>query len=564
MPPNGQQHQRQYEGHQSPQYPNQNPNANYPPQSQNQAQYNMPPNETNQQQYQGYQNPYPQQHQPSQDQYNHQAQQFSNNPNTNINDVPQPQTQTQYNSSANEPNSQSYQGQKQPNQDPYYQQQEQPPSPQPPIKQFHSYDHQQQRPLAKPSKSNEELSHEVESLTPNGAANASRTSSPSALSYEGEKVPGPDKPKTIEEYNEDPFFISEAEVQRYEKIFPIYESDERKDQELNGPKHLCTFSKTDLEEWQIHLIWYITVGDHITDTLSKLEFTIAIHLITCTTEKNLPIPSTLPTSLVKFKEREEKKKVQKDKENQSADNQNEQLKDMKNEILSLKKELDNMKNLKEQCATEQAKCAKVQSELDETKVELQNALKIVKDYNEKEIEIGALRQELENTKMELETIQLSHENNMSSPQYDYGPSPAAPSSQDASQENSARPSNYDNSYEPSSLNSSKPSNFVPTSNVPPEKDFDGVSRLSDEFQSVRMPQHQYSNNENIYNNMSNDLPTPNGYGPSVVPQTNDGCKEFRMPDESDNGIDPQNEYPTYYEANPEQNNFNAPFMNRDQ
>jgi len=230
-------------------------------------------------------------------------------------------------------------------------------------------------------------------------------------------------------------------------------------------------------------------------------------------------------------------------------NHQKQLRDMKSEILSLKKELDSTKLLKEQFAAEQIKCAKVQSELDETKVELQNALKNVKNYNEKEIEIGAIRQELENTKMELETMQLSRENNMSSPQYEYGPSPAVPPSQDASQENSARPSNYDNSHEPSSLNSSRPSqnNFGPPSNMPPENDFEGISRLSDEFQSFRISQPQsqsqpqHSNNENIYNNMPNVIPAPNSYDPSFVSQTNNYFKESRMPGQFDNEIDPRNQ-----------------------
>lgn len=99
---------------------------------------------------------------------------------------------------------------------------------------------------------------------------------------------------------QDPYTMSPSEQSRYEAIFPEY----AKEGYVYGPEAVSLFSKSGLPPQQLAAIW--NMADHPVDNrLDKAEFAIAMHMIVCVTKKNLPLPASLPGSLLQLKSQQQ-------------------------------------------------------------------------------------------------------------------------------------------------------------------------------------------------------------------------------------------------------------------
>lgn len=101
----------------------------------------------------------------------------------------------------------------------------------------------------------------------------------------------------------DKYFMLNEERQRYEKLYQLYLANVDSDSNI-GAKYFNNFTKSALDDSIIQKIWYMVTDDKRAIKLSKVQFTIAFHLVTCLTEKKLPLPAILPASLLKYKENE--------------------------------------------------------------------------------------------------------------------------------------------------------------------------------------------------------------------------------------------------------------------
>lgn len=99
---------------------------------------------------------------------------------------------------------------------------------------------------------------------------------------------------------QDPYTMTPAEQSRYEALFPQYAKE---DNYVYGKEAVELFTKSGLDQPTLRTIWNM-VDYPVDNKLSKLEFTIAMHLIVCVSKKNLPMPVVFPPSLKVLKDQE--------------------------------------------------------------------------------------------------------------------------------------------------------------------------------------------------------------------------------------------------------------------
>jgi hypothetical protein len=95
---------------------------------------------------------------------------------------------------------------------------------------------------------------------------------------------------------QDPYTLTPSEQARYESIFNEY----AKDGYVYGQEAVALFSKSGLAQPLLAQIWNM-VDTPVDNRLDKLEFAMGMHLIVCISRKQLPMPASLPTSLVQLK-----------------------------------------------------------------------------------------------------------------------------------------------------------------------------------------------------------------------------------------------------------------------
>jgi len=93
-----------------------------------------------------------------------------------------------------------------------------------------------------------------------------------------------------------PYSLSPTEQARYESLFPQYEQDGF----VQGKTAFDLFSKSGVPQEQLAAIWRM-VDQPVDNRLDKLEFAIAMHLIVCVSQKNMPCPPSLPLALKQLK-----------------------------------------------------------------------------------------------------------------------------------------------------------------------------------------------------------------------------------------------------------------------
>ncbi|KAL7579002.1 hypothetical protein ACA910_019046 [Epithemia clementina (nom. ined.)] len=97
---------------------------------------------------------------------------------------------------------------------------------------------------------------------------------------------------------QDPYFMGPSDFSRYESIFQEYGKE---DGYVYGGEAVALFSKSGMPQQALAAIWNMV--DHPVDNrLDKVEFAIAMHLIVCVSKKNMPMPPSLPNSLVQLKQ----------------------------------------------------------------------------------------------------------------------------------------------------------------------------------------------------------------------------------------------------------------------
>eukprot|EP00612_Vaucheria_litorea_P001929 CAMPEP_0171456600 /NCGR_PEP_ID=MMETSP0945-20130129/3019_1 /TAXON_ID=109269 /ORGANISM="Vaucheria litorea, Strain CCMP2940" /LENGTH=574 /DNA_ID=CAMNT_0011982051 /DNA_START=368 /DNA_END=2092 /DNA_ORIENTATION=- len=93
---------------------------------------------------------------------------------------------------------------------------------------------------------------------------------------------------------EDPYYISSEDQERFESLFPSYDPD--RDGFITGNEAVPLFNKSGLSRSVLKEIWDIADADR-DSRLSLTEFISAMHLIVCVSKRNLPVPTSLPQSL---------------------------------------------------------------------------------------------------------------------------------------------------------------------------------------------------------------------------------------------------------------------------
>jgi len=100
---------------------------------------------------------------------------------------------------------------------------------------------------------------------------------------------------------QDLYTMSPQDESRYEVLFPNYSTNG--DGYVYGPEAVALFSRSGLPTEHLREIWNLS-DDPVDNRLSKIEFSIAMHLIVCISKKNLPLPTSLPPSLQELKRKE--------------------------------------------------------------------------------------------------------------------------------------------------------------------------------------------------------------------------------------------------------------------
>lgn len=91
--------------------------------------------------------------------------------------------------------------------------------------------------------------------------------------------------------------MSPSEQSRYEGIFAEYAKE---DGYVYGQEAVALFSKSRLPQPLLAAIWNM-VDTPVDNRLDKMEFAMGMHLIVCISRKQLPMPGSLPASLVHLK-----------------------------------------------------------------------------------------------------------------------------------------------------------------------------------------------------------------------------------------------------------------------
>ena len=78
---------------------------------------------------------------------------------------------------------------------------------------------------------------------------------------------------------------------------------------LSGPDHFVTFfAPSTLQKHKLYLIWHLVARERTKKCLSKCEFGVARHLISCAVSTD-SLPSTLPPSLQSLLDKESEEKA---------------------------------------------------------------------------------------------------------------------------------------------------------------------------------------------------------------------------------------------------------------
>ena len=99
---------------------------------------------------------------------------------------------------------------------------------------------------------------------------------------------------------QDPYAMTPTEKFRYEALFPKYEQG---DGYVYGKVAVDLFTKSGLDKDLLRVIWNMA-DQPVDNRLSKLEFSLAMHMIVCVSKKNLPMPSVFPPSLKALRDQE--------------------------------------------------------------------------------------------------------------------------------------------------------------------------------------------------------------------------------------------------------------------